>query len=292
MCQLLRKCTFEYYAFVISLNPNKEIMFFAGGMRSSVVLIGILLAAIIYVFYETSYQSMKSRSSSHRQQGFVNLLTTRFDFKNKPLEDLSYTSFNKSNDTQVFIRAVQTYASNGLIVIASFVFTYAAMALNLFLTSYKRFNITNHLFVASDSLGCGKIEPYGAHCIQYLNMKKAKAPSIYNSRDYNIKACVKPRIILECLNTGLDVLLVDLDIVFLKNPLSYFQYCQDCDLITQYDSAGKQINSGFFLVRNTRRAIHLFEQVVKMIPSKPVGDQVYMNRAARKLGKKIKIYSR
>ncbi|KAK2158378.1 hypothetical protein LSH36_171g00009 [Paralvinella palmiformis] len=81
-------------------------------------------------------------------------------------------------------------------------------------------------------------------------MKKAKAPSIYNSRDYNIKACFKPRIILKCLNTGLDVLLVDLDIVFLKNPLSYFQYCQDCDLITQYDSAGKQINSGFFLLGN------------------------------------------
>ncbi|KAK2140425.1 hypothetical protein LSH36_1357g00009 [Paralvinella palmiformis] len=35
--------------------------------------------------------------------------------------------------------------------------------------------------------------------------------------------------------------------------------------------------------------IRLFDHIVKMITSKPVNDQVYMNRAVRKLGKKIKI---
>jgi len=92
------------------------------------------------------------------------------------------------NDTQ-HGGAFEKYARNGLIVIASFDVTYASMALNLYLSSFKKFNIENHLFVSFDSLGCAKIEPFGAHSVQYAETKQAKWPSIYNSFDYNNKTC-------------------------------------------------------------------------------------------------------
>ncbi|KAK2140922.1 hypothetical protein LSH36_1205g00099 [Paralvinella palmiformis] len=161
------------------------------------------------------------------------------------------------------------------------------MALNLYLTSFKKFNIVNHLFVASDNLACAEIEPYGAHCIQYLNMTTAKTLSIFKTVDYNIKSCIKPRIIADFLKSGFDVLLVDLDIVFLKDPLPFFQNCQECDLITQCDS--REINSGFFLIRNTSGGIQLFDRIVTMKLRRPSVDQVYVNKAARKLGNKTKI---
>ena len=89
------------------------------------------------------------------------------------------------NDNRYSGGALEKYARNGLIVIASFDVTYASMALNLYLSSFKKFNIENHLFVSSDSLGCAKLEPFGAHCVQYTETKQAKWPSIYNSFDYN-----------------------------------------------------------------------------------------------------------
>ena len=172
---------------------------------------------------------------------------------------------------------VHRYAVDGLVVIASFDVTYASMALNLYLTSFKRFNVTNHLFLASDGLGCAELESSEAHCIQYSSIATSKVPSIYSTLDYNIKANIKPRLVLECLKLGVSVLLVDLDIVFLKNPLPIVTKCPDCDFVTHIDRSG--INSGFFLVRPTRAGITLFDKVVNMITDRPTGDQVYVNRA-------------
>jgi hypothetical protein len=187
---------------------------------------------------------------------------------------------------------IQQYALDGIIVIASFDVTYAPMALNLYMTSFKRFNITNHVFLASDVHGCGKLEPHGAHCVQYSNISIAKGPSIFDKGDYNIKANVKPSLVLDCLKTGVSVLLVDLDIVFLKNPLPILKKYNKSDIIIQEDICSEvpEANSGFFLVMPTRAGIDLFDKVMQMIPHRnPTGDQVYINKVLDKMKLKNQI---
>ena len=197
---------------------------------------------------------------------------------------------NGNNDTVYrLVEAIHLYAVNGTIVIASFDITYVSMALNLFLTSFKAFNITNHLFVASDHLGCLELLSRGAHCVQYANISIGSGPSYFNQRDYNVKACVKPRIVLDCLEAGFDVLLVDLDIVFLKNPLPSIQECKDCDFVAQIDPDAAEINSGFYLVRHTTSGLTLFRNVVERIANHPRGDQEYVNEALRDFNGTIKI---
>ena len=185
--------------------------------------------------------------------------------------------------------AVHHCAASGIIVIASFDVTYVEMALNLYLTSLKAFNITNHLFVASDDLGCEELISHGAHCVQYTNISITSKPSYFNQPDYNKKTCIKPRIVLDCLEAGFDVLLVDLDIVFLKNPLPAVNECKDCDFIAQIDPRGGRINSGFYLVRHTAAGVTLFKNVVKRITNPPKGDQIYLNKVLKDCNGTIKI---
>jgi len=193
-------------------------------------------------------------------------------------------------ENESFVQNVQRYALNGVIAVATFDVTYASMALNLYLTSFKKMNIDNYLFIATDNLGCEKLKPFGAHCIHYMNSKKAKRASVYGSRDYNINTCLKPKIVLDSLKCGLDILLVDLDIVFFQNPLPFFTKYRDFDFISQLDPSGNSVNSGFFLVRNTIGGIRLFEEINKIIPKKPTrNDQDYVNNAVRRLGKITRI---
>ncbi|KAK2167065.1 hypothetical protein LSH36_32g10003 [Paralvinella palmiformis] len=212
---------------------------------------------------------------------------TNFRHKEDTDEDITRTADYKTFDS--FIDAVQYYAVNNTIVVASFDITYVSMALNLFLTSFRKFNINNHLFVASDHLGCAELLSHDAHCIQYMNLSISKSPSYFYEPDYNIKACIKPKIVLDCLKAGFDVLLVDVDIIFLKNPLPFISNYSDCDFITQIDPYFGDINSGFYLVKASSSGLELFTKIVEMINGTSKGDQEYVNDALHELGESIKI---
>ncbi|KAK2167066.1 hypothetical protein LSH36_32g10008 [Paralvinella palmiformis] len=203
-------------------------------------------------------------------------------------EDVTRTADYKTFDS--FIDAVQYYAVNNTIVVASFDITYVSMALNLFLTSFRKFNIKNHLFVASDRLGCAELLSHDAHCIQYMNLSISKNPSYFDQPDYNEKACIKPKIVLDCLKAGFHVLLVDVDIIFLKNPLPFISNYSDCDFVTQTDPLSKEENSGFYLVKASSSGMKLFTKIVEMINGTSRGDQDYVNDALHELEESIKIH--
>ncbi|KAK2167064.1 hypothetical protein LSH36_32g10004 [Paralvinella palmiformis] len=129
----------------------------------------------------------------------------------------------------------------------------------------------------------------GIEMLKYMNLSISKNPSYFYETDYNIKACIKPKIVLDCLKTGFDVLLVDLDIVFLKNPLPFISNYSDCDFITQDDPFSRDINSGFYLVKASSSGVKLFTRTVEMINGTSRADQEYVNDALRELGESIKI---
>lgn len=79
------------------------------------------------------------------------------------------------------IKSIHHYAINGSILVASFAITYVAMALRLFLTSFKAFNIINHLFVVSDRIGFLELSYRGAHSVEYTNSSTSKGFIINDS---------------------------------------------------------------------------------------------------------------
>ena len=99
---------------------------------------------------------------------------------------------------------------------------------------------------------------------------------------------IKTEISLDLLHMGYDVIIVDLDIVFLQNPLPYLT-CLDCDMVIQDNRAG-YLNSGFYLIKPTKAGIELQKQSLEMA-QKPghTNDQDIMNHVANRLKKTHKL---
>ena len=143
---------------------------------------------------------------------------------------------------------------NNTIVLSSIDSAYVDMAINLYQTSLKKHNIDNYLFVGSDPDVCGALSKFDIACVDYIMDRDGQHASPYGSKAFKRKTHLKTKMILEALMVGLKVLITDVDIVFLKNPLQYLN-CHECDIEISED--GRTENSGFYLVRPTSASIKL-----------------------------------
>ena len=104
--------------------------------------------------------------------------------------------------------------------------------------------------------------------------------------------------ILDALGAGYVVVHVDLDVVFLANPLVYLRRLMTSssstsaahpppDIATMWDSS--EHNAGFLVVRPTRNAIAVYELTKKItIDSPTIDDQKALNSAIKEISKKRK----
>ena len=103
------------------------------------------------------------------------------------------------------------------------------------------------------------------------------------------------KFLLDALKFGFKVLMSDIDIVYLKNPMPYFN-CNDCDIESQADviksnNKGTR-NCGFFFIRPTAVSKKFVELRIKMRKNnfrRGFQDQALYNKAIRKLGRQIKV---
>ena len=187
-------------------------------------------------------------------------------------------------------RFIFKYALNSTMVITFFGISSTSLALNLYLTSFKKFHVTNHLFITSEYLGCYKLKSSGARCIQYLS-KTVEGPIVYDIPDSHNSTHANLRIVLDFLKCAVDVLMVHPDTVFFEDPLRFLKQYQYTDLISPSDLRVGEITSGFVLFRNTPGGLKLLKTVLQMkVPSPKVNnDQVYLNKALKKLNQVVKV---
>ncbi|KAK2142368.1 hypothetical protein LSH36_964g00005 [Paralvinella palmiformis] len=143
---------------------------------------------------------------------------------------------------------------NETIVLASVDSGYLDMAINLYVSSLRRFSIENYLFVGSDPAVCVALSALNITCVEYIRDRDAESASVYSSDAFKRKTHLKTKMVLEALRLGLSVLLVDLDVVFFANPLPLFA-CDACDLEISSDVIA--VNSGFYFARSTPAALKL-----------------------------------
>ena len=138
-------------------------------------------------------------------------------------------------------------------------FAYADVATNLYLTSFKRLNITNYLFIALNKKCCDVLHARGIHCMNYFpEFADGLEASAVGSASYNNKVNKKAVIALESLKLGFNPFLVDLDIVFFSDPGKIaYSLGKTHDLVVQDDSNGL-FNTGFYYTRSTPKTIDLF----------------------------------
>ena len=184
---------------------------------------------------------------------------------------------------RMFQDAITERATDGTIVLSSVDSGYLDMAINLYLTSFKRYNIDNYLFVGSDSRICDSLRNSSIACFDYIHDPEGEMASNYFSEAFKRKTHLKTKIILEALKLCLNVLIVDVDIVFFTNPLPLFT-CKTCDIEISSDVI--EGNSGFYLARPTPAAVKLHETAWKQGLQKPhISNQKAIDRNMERMVK-------
>ncbi|KAK2154319.1 hypothetical protein LSH36_271g06021 [Paralvinella palmiformis] len=176
---------------------------------------------------------------------------------------------------------MRSRALDNTIVLSSVDSGYLDMAVNLYLTSLKRFNVENYLFVGSDPDICNKLANFSIACFDYIHDPDGSTASGYFSEAFKRKTHLKTKIILEALMLGLKVLITDVDIVFFTNPLPLFT-CTRCDIEISSDVI--EGNSGFYFARPTAASIKLHETAWKQGLAQPhISNQKAIDRNMEKM---------
>ena len=247
-------------------------------LLSQAVLPFLVYASCLLFIYFISRFSLSMINPSRQEHAVENTKTSEeLSIYNSYLDALSY----RAN-------------SNGEIILVSTDYGYIQMALNLYLTSLQKLNLSNYLFVTSNNDAAATLEQNGVAHFKMVEDKDGKKASKYGSPAFKRKTHIKTKIVHEALMYGFTVLFTDVDIVFLKDPFSYLK-CSSCDIQMQSDThAGG--NSGFYLARPSRAAISLHRVALETAALRPeLSNQKVLNQAITQMVKqdtlKIKILS-
>ncbi len=185
-----------------------------------------------------------------------------------------------TNET-AFHQILQRHASNNTIILMSVDYGYIDLAINFYFTSLQKLNLENYLFVGSDLRACAVLRNVGVSCFDYIQDRDGGSSSVYFSKAFKRKTHLKTKIVLEALKQGLQVLMVDVDIAFFKDPFQHME-CADCDI--QIQSDGSEGNSGFYLVRPTESSIRLHQQAWEQGLQKPqISNQKAIDRKMERM---------
>ncbi|CAD5110858.1 DgyrCDS224 [Dimorphilus gyrociliatus] len=139
---------------------------------------------------------------------------------------------------------------------------YLDMTLNFFIGSIKRHGLTNFLMLCIQRESCDIFRNHGIPVYYYSTENAGGSASRYNSPEFRRKTHIKTRIVLDALKLNYTVVLSDVDIFYVKNPLEHWP-CPDCDL--QVSSDYVEANSGFYLVKANAAGKLLHEEMLKRV---------------------------
>lgn len=197
------------------------------------------------------------RTRDAKHSGFFGLHHA-FPLRNS---DIEHAFDVEPGSSIAFQKAVRVRVDkDGVLFLASVDSSYVTMALNLFLTSFQALNITNYLFVGTDEHACHLLaSEHPVACVRYFADRDGNRSSNWGSPGFRRKTHYKTKIVLDSLRLKVTPVIVDVDIVFFKNPLPFLA-CKTCDLQIQSDVT--EGNSGFYMARPTKAAIELHEKAL------------------------------
>ena len=142
------------------------------------------------------------------------------------------------------------------------------MAVNLYLTSFKRQSITNYLFMAVSVNCCDVLDARGINCFHFLSEPESgKDAGIARKESYFVKTRLRIPMLLNVMMLGFNPVIVDLDIVFIRDPSDILY-----KLGRKYDIVGlndynEQLNGGFYYCRATNKTISFYHRATNLTQS-------------------------
>ncbi len=169
-------------------------------------------------------------------------------------------------------------SKDGIIIIITVDFSFVEMALNLHETSFLRFNITNYLFVCSHPMATEVLSSRGVSSVTLWNDTLGMKTSDYETKAFNRKTRYKTSAAMFALDMGYTVLVLDVDIVFLKNPFPYLKCGNGCDMIMQSEAGNYYRNTGFYMAFPTNNTLEMHRLTLQSYTYSPnFNDQQSIN---------------
>jgi hypothetical protein len=195
----------------------------------------------------------------------------------------------------VFSRMAKDAASKEDSLILGMVDTeYINLALNFYVSSILKHGIKNYLFVALHADACSymaKMFPeIGERCFVFVDNHNTdkKVYDTNQAKHFKERIYLRRFFILEALKLRINVLVSDLDMVYLHNPLSDVRKeCGRCDIAAIWDDHLETYDSGFMYTRATDKAITFFNRLASYELSHGSG-QFAFNAALKDIKKKKK----
>ena len=168
-------------------------------------------------------------------------------------------------DMELFINTLRKKADTNRTIIISMVDkSFVDMAINLYETSFKKKNITNYIFLCAHVKATNKLLSRSIDAISVWYDEQGEIPSSYGSLNFTKKNIYKTVATTIGLKLGYTIIVMDTDIVLLKNPYPYL-ICNDCDMIFSTEGNTNILNAGFYVGFPTRNTILIHEYVVQMV---------------------------
>lgn len=119
---------------------------------------------------------------------------------------------------------------------------YVDEAVNFYISSLKKLDIHNYLYVTIDDISYTQLSKYTTHIAFYKFYNISNDTTDFGSKNFNKISMIKTYILLYLLNLKIDVFISDVDVHFFKNPLKYF-CVYTTDLVSSTDSKN-EMNTG------------------------------------------------
>ena len=178
--------------------------------------------------------------------------------------------------------------SNKRVILAMVDTGYVDMAVNFYETSIRPFNLTQLLYVSVVARACEELRAYNLPCFTFLNDSHTE-DSNYMSKAFLGKMNVRTNFIYQALQWGYSILQVDIDLIFLRDPLPMFT-CDKCAIESMQDGIKNYINCGYVLLKARPETVNVYKQMVARAQVKPMSeDQRNLNEFVHKYKVKYQV---
>ena len=220
----------------------------------------IPISILLYMIYSNNHfmhtaehTDRKEKHSTHHEHVLHNVVpqtrstTQKTEDTTVDREFMQYVTERTDGTGTVYVAVVDT--------------AHQEMALNLYYTVLKTLGISNYLFIGGDKKVCRTLKRKSISCYPKFNHKNFSDASIYKTQEFNQKTQFKSIVVHEILKMGINVLLLDNDIVLLKDPMPCLP-CSDCDIHFQNDKS--RANGGFYFAKATPASLEFFSRTTKV----------------------------
>ena len=190
--------------------------------------------------------------------------------------------------------AIETSASKNKVTIVTIIDKQYLKLLENFDLFMKRIKLPKYLAISLDKESYARLTELGVNTVYDPSVEKDTLQrSGFLSSEFKKKSAMKFKVLLYALKRGYAALLLDIDVILVKDPFSYLT-CSECDIEVQdnipphlwYKPSSKEdlYCIGFVFVRRTQSTISLVESVYQRLLSNPkLWDQVEFNKQAKQL---------